>query len=158
MSLCSSEASDYEGGSERVEPSERETNERTSLLPPSGISTNEHDHQRHHEPSQQRSSQTQESHPRYQESGSTTLRMDNTTATAVLGNQVRSLEMTWTSYLFEQSLTISLSSSQRLRRRIESTRKRSKRNALTRADMHLLEITRTILFRHPKRLKTTDGG
>jgi hypothetical protein len=94
LSICSSEAGDYEGGSERVGPSQRETNERTSLLPPSGISTNEHDHQRHHEHSKQRSSQTQESDPRYQESsGSTTLRMDNTTATAVVGHQVRFLEM-----------------------------------------------------------------
>jgi outer membrane biogenesis lipoprotein LolB len=80
--------------------------EENGLLTTCAISTNEHDHQRHHEHSQQRSSQTQESHPRYQESGSTTLRMDNTTAAAVLGNQVCSLEMSWDSYLFEHSLTI----------------------------------------------------
>jgi hypothetical protein len=106
-SVCSSEAGDYEGGSERAGPSERETNERTSLLPPSGISSNEHDHQHRHQHSQPRSSQTQKSHPEYQESGSTTLRMDNTTAAAVLGHQVRSLKIPWASYLFEQSLTIS---------------------------------------------------
>jgi hypothetical protein len=109
LTFFSSEASDYEGGSERGRPPERETNERTSLLPPSGISSNEHDHQRHHEHSQPRASHTQESHPRYQESGSTTLRMDNTTATAILGHQVRSLKISLTSYLLvlEQSLTLS---------------------------------------------------
>jgi hypothetical protein len=117
--VCSSDASDYEGGSERVRPSERDTNERTSLLPPSGISSNEHldvhksyagdshDHQRRQQHSQSRSSRTQGGRSEYQESGRKTLRMDNTTGAAVLGHQVRSLEMPWTFYLFRPFLTIS---------------------------------------------------
>jgi hypothetical protein len=99
--LCSSDASDYEGGSERVGSSTpEEANERTSLLPPSGISSNEHDapksYTRESRRSRQRTepemSRTQEKTqlPETHDSVSKTQRMDNASAAANLDYQVSS--------------------------------------------------------------------